>query len=265
MLNWIYSFFSAPDVPAKPETRAEKSLPHPMIPAPEHDNIIDFKTLKLLSGDPEAKNKDGNTRLILAAAENNYQAITMLFKRGANLETRGDSGYTALNVAAQEGQAQAAAALISLGADLETRAQTEAGTLSGQTPLWSAVRHHREELVRLLIAAGANVNVLDDDGNSVLSFAVHSGNYKIVELLLKAHADPLRAEKGATSAIARAKAQEQTVMLKLLEGRLETVELIRQRRLRHRYFDGQSLCNPKPDASVESTNNHLTVTRPTLI
>lgn len=266
MLNWIYSFFSAPEVPAEPEARSEKSLPHPVIYAPNHDNIVDLDTLKFLSGDIEAKNADGNTPLILAAAENNHQAIAMLFKRGARLETRGNSGYTALNVAVQEGQVQAAAMLISLGADLESRVETEMGTTEGgATPLWNAVKKNQVEIVRLLIAAGANVNVLDGNGNSVLAFAVYGGNYKIVDMLLKAHADPLLAKQGAMNAIERAKADEQTVILKLLEGRTESVEFVRQKRLQYRYFEGQSLYNPEPVATDESANNHLTVTRPPLI
>lgn len=266
MINWIYSFFSAPDAANKPETIVAKSLPHPVIHAPQYDNLVDLDTLKFLSGDIEAKNEAGNTPLILAAAENNHQAIAMLFKRGAKLETRGNNGYTALNVAVQEGQVQAAAMLISLGADLESRVETEMGTTEGgATPLWNAVKKNQVEIVRLLIVAGANVNVLDGNGNSVLAFAVHGGNYKIVDMLLKAHADPLLARQGAMNAIERAKADEQTVILKLLEGRMESVEFVRQKRLQYRYFDGQSLYNPKSVATDESINNHLTVTRPTLI
>lgn len=274
MLSKIYNLiFSVPETSDKSEsvqTIKPSSDPlHPILVAVEAGDIAEIKSI--LSYDSslavlEAKDEMGNTPLILAASKNQTQIIKLLFEHGVNLETVGNSGYTALNVAAVTGQVDAAALLIALGAKLETRSETVAGPIEGgPTPLWSAVREHREDVVNLLIAAGANINVMDAAGNTVLAIAVYSGNMKIVHMLLEAGADPNKAAFGAMSAIERARANDQQDMLRVLEEKIDPVELVRQKRLQFRYFDGQSLYNPRPKEPSESTNNHLAVTRPTLM
>lgn len=54
----------------------------------------------------------------------------------------------------------------------------------GQTPLMLAVSHGREEVVRLLLVAGADVNVQDSDGSTALMCAAEHGHTNIVKLLL---------------------------------------------------------------------------------
>jgi ankyrin repeat protein len=46
-----------------------------------------------------------------------------------------------------------------------------------------------EEIVRILLAHGANPNLADDIGETPLSRAKSSGNTKIVEMLVKAGAN----------------------------------------------------------------------------
>ncbi len=268
MISAIYNLFSrAPEVAAEPEPVKANAPLHPLLSAAEKGDIAEVESI--LGYDSslaalEAKDEMGNTPLILAASKNHTQIIKLLFQHGANLEAAGNSGYTALNVAAVTGRVDAAALLIALGAKLETRSETVAGPIEGgPTPLWSAVRERHEDVVDLLIAAGANVNVMDADGNTVLGFAVYIGNLSIVELLLRAGADPKRAGNGASSAIDRATAVDQKDMLELLERKTNVKDLVRQKRLQ--LFDAQKLSRSKSEVTDESANNHLTVTRPTLI
>ena len=57
-------------------------------------------------------------------------------------------------------------------------------TQHGQTPLMLSVSHGRSEVCRLLLAAGANVNVQDGDGSTALMCAAEHGHTGIVKLLL---------------------------------------------------------------------------------
>jgi ankyrin repeat protein len=54
----------------------------------------------------------------------------------------------------------------------------------GQTALMLSVSHGRVEVCRLLLAAGASVNVQDADGSTALMCAAEHGHTSIVKLLL---------------------------------------------------------------------------------
>ena len=58
------------------------------------------------------------------------------------------------------------------------------------TPLHAAVWNDRVECVRILIAAGADLNVQACNQKTVLHYAAENGNLQITEMLLKANADP---------------------------------------------------------------------------
>jgi ankyrin repeat protein len=60
---------------------------------------------------------------------------------------------------------------------------------SGDTPLLLAARHGREELVRLLLENGADVNAVNQDGDNVLFAAAECpDNVSVLDLLLRAGA-----------------------------------------------------------------------------
>lgn len=57
-------------------------------------------------------------------------------------------------------------------------------TQHGQTALMLSVSHGREEVCRLLLGCGADVNVQDADGSTALMCAAEHGHTSIVKLLL---------------------------------------------------------------------------------
>ena len=59
---------------------------------------------------------------------------------------------------------------------------------AGQTALMLAVSHGRLDMVRMLMEAGADVNMRDEDGSTALMCASEHGHTEIVKLLL-AHPD----------------------------------------------------------------------------
>lgn len=55
---------------------------------------------------------------------------------------------------------------------------------AGQTALMLAVSHGRMDMVRALLAHGAEVNIQDDEGSTALMCASEHGHVEIVKLLL---------------------------------------------------------------------------------
>lgn len=54
----------------------------------------------------------------------------------------------------------------------------------GQTALMLAVSHGRLDMVQMLVAAGAEVNIQDEDGSTALMCAAEHGHLAIVKFLL---------------------------------------------------------------------------------
>ena len=57
-------------------------------------------------------------------------------------------------------------------------------------PLWIAVKKRNVEIVELLLEAGADPNVTNGDGISLLYYAVRFVDVEIIRLLLAAKANP---------------------------------------------------------------------------
>lgn len=55
---------------------------------------------------------------------------------------------------------------------------------AGQTALMLAVSHGRIDMVKALLACGADVNIQDDEGSTALMCASEHGHVEIVKLLL---------------------------------------------------------------------------------
>jgi ankyrin repeat protein len=95
-------------------------------------------------------------------------------------------GFTALHFAAFFGVPGAAAQLIEHGAEVDAFGR---GWMTG-TALHSAVSRLQSDVVRVLLAAGANPNLRQSAGWTPLHAAAMNGDLASVELLLAAGADP---------------------------------------------------------------------------
>jgi ankyrin repeat protein len=108
-------------------------------------------------------------------------------------------GYTLLHIACIFGRIELARFLVSREALLNINADND----SGATPLHEAVGYRDEEvadqLVRLLIDFGAELNAPQKGGQTALHHAVARGSLKLVTTLIQAGADPfLKDELGHT-------------------------------------------------------------------
>jgi ankyrin repeat protein len=77
-------------------------------------------------------------------------------------------------------------ALLASGADPNS---ARAGVFGGGAPLHCAALMDRAEVARALLAAGANVDMLDGGGNAPLDYAAEEGHVELVKLLIAAGAN----------------------------------------------------------------------------
>lgn len=70
------------------------------------------------------------------------------------------------------------------------------GTSNDEDPLWDAVRRNHIEAVRLLLAAGAETNLRDDEGYSPLRICAQKGYLEMARLLLLCGANKTIHEAG---------------------------------------------------------------------
>jgi len=120
----------------------------------------------------------------VAAAVGNIEAVKQHLAAGANVNAKDDDGWTPLLYAAAEGRKEVAELLIANGADVNVN-------VYGTTPLHIAAFSGHTEVVELLIANGADVNAKDEDGMTPLlqTIAPYGYNKEIAELLIAAGAD----------------------------------------------------------------------------
>jgi ankyrin repeat protein len=152
----------------------------------------DNDTIKLLlecGASPEFVDDVGYTPLSVAAAKHNADAVRLLLDAGAdpNVSTAGVG--TALRIAGIENQPQ----IVQLLLDHHAFPNPIFGHT---TPLQLAAADGRIEIVRALIAAGANLNAQTEESASALFLAAERSRLEIVDVLLRAGADPNLAFKG---------------------------------------------------------------------
>lgn len=122
----------------------------------------------------------GDTALNWAALEGKTRAVEALLDRGACPHVVNRTLHSALFFAAQQGHDEIVSILLSQpGVDIDSTSS------SGETPLMQAAMNGHESTVRLLLADGANVNVQDHLGRSLLSVAAESGQPAMVKFLLE--------------------------------------------------------------------------------
>ena len=110
--------------------------------------------------DPDTSNDYGSSPLGEAATKGDLEMISLLLEAGADAESANPEGQTALMAVARTGNITAAKLLLDKGADVNA---VEAW--GGQSALhWAAARKH-SEMVEVLIANGADIDIRAIDRN----------------------------------------------------------------------------------------------------
>ena len=171
------------------------------------------ETLLDAEADPNAALPSGETPLMTAARTGSADAVRLLLEHGADVDAKeGAHGQTALMWAAAQRHSAVVRVLLEHRADVHERSNTYPQVVSsagnadprgvfevlqgGYTPLLFAAREGDTESVRLLLAAGADVNDAAASGTSALVVAAHSGHGALAAFLIEAGADPGAADAG---------------------------------------------------------------------
>lgn len=117
----------------------------------------------------------GETPLMLAAIKGNVDLAQTLLDKGADINA--NYGWTALHYSASTGQAEMTRFLIEKGAKVNAR------TERGVTPLYMAARIIATPTVDVLLQAGADKTMCNDQGVSPSAIAKKRGDEKLSEKL----------------------------------------------------------------------------------
>jgi len=125
--------------------------------------------------------------LAQCAAENRVREISLFLAAGFSANSRNNTGIPLLNIAARTrtGNPEVIRYLISAGADVNLLAEDR-----GTTALIDSVMAQNQDIMDDLIKAGTDLNIKDKNGQTALIVAAGASREKMVEILLKAGADP---------------------------------------------------------------------------
>jgi ankyrin repeat protein len=151
-------------------------------------NHVDVARLLINEGaDVDAKDVTQDSPFLVAGAEGRIEILKLILAAGPDLKSTNRFGGTALIPACHRGHVEAVKMLLTTAIDKD-----HVNNL-GWTALMEAVvlgdgglRH--TEVVRLLVAAGADVNIPDRDGITPLLHARQRGHHGMVDILQAAGA-----------------------------------------------------------------------------
>jgi ankyrin repeat protein len=134
----------------------------------------------------EARDRFGNTPLLLAAAAGQDEAIKLLLDAGARIDHRNLAGSSPLLRAAMDNRWRTAVLLLERGADPNLTNGQKLGALH------AAAYVGNEMLVQALLAHGAVADAIDATGKSPAIYAAARAYVEIVDRLIAAGVEPNR-------------------------------------------------------------------------
>ena len=189
--------------------------------AAQTGNVVAIKKLVSEKADINGRDSHGRTPLMVAAFARHLEAAAALMEAGADSSLLENDKYDALTIAAVDGNSEMVRLLVKKGARTDLVTSVYDGTaliasahlghvevvealIAGGAPLdhvnnlkWTALieaivlgdggKDHTE-VVRVLAAAGADVNLRDGQGRSPLALATARGYASIVKILTSAGA-----------------------------------------------------------------------------
>ncbi len=130
-----------------------------------------------MGADVNARDKKGQTPLMMLGVDATSDLVWELINTGAKVNLRDKDGDTALIQMAERDNVEVLRALLEAGAKIDARNN------EGKTALIIAASEGLVNSVRILINAGADISARDNDGKSALTFAIKEGHKPAIRLL----------------------------------------------------------------------------------
>jgi len=125
-----------------------------------------------------------NARMLAAARAGDQAAVGRALADGASVNARNRVGETALVMALQNDRPALAMDMVKAGTDVNLAA------VNGVTPLMAAAHAGQTDIVRALLAKGADIAAVDRLKKNAMTYAAGQGRTEVVVLLLRAGVDP---------------------------------------------------------------------------
>lgn len=141
--------------------------------------IVDF--LLQIGMDVNDVDDSGYTPLHWATQEGKLDVVELLVRKKANLEAKDNNGFAPIHIAASEGHIEIMKLFINNNVDVNIKCDGDGHS----TALHKACSYNNIEIAKLLIMNNANLDDRDDDGRTPLFYAVMYVYFDLIELLLK--------------------------------------------------------------------------------
>jgi ankyrin repeat protein len=180
----------------------QKHLDEQLFQSIEKSDLASVQKLVKQSANIEAKDADGATPVVMAAANGDAAIVKFLLDRGANADVRDSSGVTLFVKAVRVGQANVLELLIQRGVPRATMNEAVFSVIEYQ-PMIIGVSDDATpyfKTAKLLLDKGAEVNARDEEGATPLIEAAGFGHVGIARMLIDRGADlEARAKNGGTA------------------------------------------------------------------
>ncbi len=167
---------------------------------------------------PPTRTKVALGRTLLHLAPN-WSVAERIIAQGADVHAKDNFGMTPLHTAVRAGRRNVVGLLVANGADINAKSNL------GHTPLFLAVAEGRKAIAEWLIDKGANVNTKDKFDMTPLHSAAHTGRTEMVELLIAKGAEINARSNIGQTPLALAKAKGHTEITELLRKHVAKQEL----------------------------------------
>ena len=164
----------------------------------------------------ESRDKKGGTALLIATHHNAIEASKMLIEAGADVNAKDNKQDSPYLYAGAEGKLEILKLTIAAGADLKSTNRY------GGTALTPAAHHGHVEVVRYLVTTDVDIDQVNNLGWTALLEAVILGNgnetyQEIIKILLDAGANKSISDDNNDTPLDHAIMRQQTEVIKLLE------------------------------------------------